>query len=414
MTKPPDPPTKPYLSAQVTRSISAIKKKDMPDTSPSLASTDQAQIELWAKELLSQAGPKDGNLESYPAFFAQIPAVIRKIGTHGFKLPNPDVNTPPVFMEVIRQTRKLPGILCEGLLPETLIYSGDASQIRLAKFLLAKVTLDGIETCVINELIVGTESQVTATLIRCGVPATACDMASEFPVLRSQQDLKKLPIHPLTKQIYFEEEGKEDVLLIPVAPESLIAELHSQSQQPGRWLALRALCAIGGANPVNGGSLCSDIGGAFQLLQAEPPKFSDQTLQQRVARGGPVYTKYSVSNTDVLTFIHTAEINQTTGNKDKRDTERSAYQWFAQTMLAALLEADNMVIEQNATPEKETGGIADYLQRNHADQVSPELARDAANDVFDIVVKNNPSLRQHIADTHIRAMLIQQMVEVLL
>jgi hypothetical protein len=386
----------------------------MPETSPSLVTSDQEHIDLWAKELLAQAGPKDGKLESYPAFFSQIPSVIRKIGTHGFKLPNPDVNTPPVFMEVIRQTRKLPGILCEGLLPETLIYSGDASQIRLAKFLLAKITLDSINTCVINELIVGSESPVAAALIRCGVPAGACDMASEFPTLRSQQDLIKLPIHPLTKQIYFEEEGKEDVLLIPVAPESLIAELHGQSQQPGRWLASRALCAIGGANPVNGGSLCSDMGGAFQLLQAEPPKFTDQTLQTRVARGGPVYTKFSVSNTDVLTFIHTAGIKQTTGNKDKRDTERSTYQWFAQTMLSALIEADNLVAEQDAKPEKETGGIAAYLQRNREEAVSLDIALDAANDVFDIVVKYNPSLRQHIADTHIRAMLIQQLVEVLL
>lgn len=414
MPRPLKLPQKTELGAQIDRSICMIRKKDMPEHWPSLVSTDKEKIILWAKEIFAQTVFEKSKDKDVPAFFQRTAAVIKRIGTHGFKLPNADVDTPPVFAQIDKQSKNPIGILCDGMLPETLTYSGGAGDMPLAKLLLAKITLDGIQTNVINELIEGIKSPITAALIECGMPEAACNMASEFPTRRSQQDLTKIPIHPLTKQIYFEEEGQEDVILIPVAPESLIAELHNQAQQPGRWLALRTLCAIGSTKPQNSGSLCNDMRGAFQLLQAIPPQFTDQSLQSRVARGGQIYTKYSVSSTDVLTFIHTVGIKQTTGNKNQRNTERTAYQWFAQTMLGALLETDTLVAETSMQIKKESDGIAAYLKRNREEEVGPELARDAANDVFDIVIKNNPNLRQHIADTQIRTMLIQQMIEVLL
>ena len=412
------------LKAQVARSISTIRtqpkkgKTPMADSPPILFSTKRVQLDLWAKELLDQSGPKtkDGEAESYKSFLAKVPSVLNNIGTHGFKLPIPEVDTQPIYADSSLKKQKIPGVLCEGDLSEpcTLIFSGNGGDIRVAKFLLAQITLDSIKTSVLNELIKGTESQITAALIRCGVPSIICDMVSDFNNLRLQQDISRLPIHPLTKQIYFEEEGKEDVLLIPVAPESLISKLHSQAQKPGRWLALQGLCAVGGTKPLNGGPLCNDLGGRFQLLQAVPPEFGDRSLQSRVTRGGTVYTKYSVSNTDVLTFIHAAGIEQVTGNKRKRDDERLAYQWFAQTMLAALLETDNLVAARAINPPKESGGIGLYLQRNRDEPVSADVAIDAAHGVFDIVVKYNQNLRQHIADTHIRATLINMMVEILL
>lgn len=401
------------LSGEITRSICTVRKKDMPENVPRLDSAQQEGIGLWATEFLTQTGPKDGKIESFPQFFANIPAVIRKIGTHGFKLPNPDVSTPPVFRDFNPENASMCGILYETLLPETLIYSGDASQIRLAKFLIAKISLDSQETCVLYELIKGDKSPVTAALIKCGVPQSVCDLAAEFFVLRDQQNLSKIPVHPLTKQIFFEEEGKDDLVLIPVAPESMIAELHSQSQIPGRWLASRSLCAIGGANPVNGGSLCSDLGGAFQLLQAEPPKLSDQSLAARIKRGGRIYTLYSIPATDILTFTRTARLNEVIGNQDRRIEEIATYEWFAETMLSPLIEAD-LLIAAGSSAKGEEGGIARYLQRNRNELVTDEIAFDASADVFDIVVKNNKILREHIADSRIRAVLIEKMTEVLL
>jgi hypothetical protein len=410
-TKDPDVIT---LESQVMRSLSTVRKKDMSVDPPTLSSTDDAALGIWAAELMIQAGPKKTDEKDVLDFFKSIPLVLKTIGTHAFKLPNPDVSTVPIysdFQSLLGANRSIPGVLYEDLLPENLVYAGDASKIRLAKFLLAKINLDGQLTSVLDQVLLGSDSSITKALVKAGMPTLAIDLVAQVKDMRAQQSIKSIPVHPLTKQIYFEEEGFDDVMLIPVASERMIAEMHHQASVSGRWMASRALCAVGGANPVNGGALCSDLGGAFQILEASPPNTPDVSIAGRITRGGNLYTPYSVSDTDVLTFVKCAGLEQSVGNAKQRATEIKNYEWFADVLLAPLLAADAHV--HDGLSSQEHGAIGNYLRRDVNSEVQNDLAQDVSVAVLDYIVKNNKSLRAHISDVHIRSMLIEKMTEAL-
>jgi len=410
-TKDPDVVT---LESQVTRSLSTVRKKDMPKDSPALSSADGVSLASWAAELMTQAGPKKSGEQDVLDFFESIPLVLKTIGTHAFKLPNPDVSTVPIYSDFPHPAgaRSMSGVLHEDLLPENLVYAGDASKIRLAKFLLAKIALDGQATNVLNQVLLGLDSSITKALIKAGMPEFAIEMVAQLKDMRAQQSLKSIPIHPLTKQVYFEEEGFEDVMLIPVASERMIAEMHTQASVPGRWMASRALCAIGGANPVNGGALCSDLGGAFQIIEAAPPNSPDVSIAGRMGRGANVYTQYSVADTDILTFMKSAGLEQTVGGAKQRDAEIRNYEWFANALIAPLLAADEHI--DDGLSSQERGGIGNYLRRDRSIEVQIDLAQEAAVAVLEYIVQKNKSLRAHISDVQIRSMLIEKMTEALL
>jgi len=404
------------LALQVTRSISAVKTKDCADTFPSVDSSDPSAIDVWAKELLKQSGPKDTSHASILEFFSQLESTLSNIGTHGFKLPNSKVSMKPIFRDEALPIEKFDGIISEALIPQVLVYSGDSSLLRIAKFLLAKVTIDNVNTNVLSELIIGIESHISSALIRCGVPNTVFDHVKLFIERKNNQDLSKLSIHPLIKQIYFEEEvdGNNDVLIIPVASESLIAEIYNHIRQSNGWLANQKVCAIGEANPVNGGILCSDLGGVFKLLYAEPPKAIDKSLHTRLKRNGNVYFKYDIDNTDINTFIKYARIEQTTGNINIRDKEIALYKWFSNILLAPLLRADYIIEDGIPVPICESSSIIAFLSRNRSEPIAENLAENVAIDVLNAVFKYHPSLKTHVSIMKIRDFLIAQMKETIL
>lgn len=404
----------PSLAGQVRRSLSTVLKKDMPDEIPHLRSDEHATIEAWARELMEQSGPKKIGAEELEKFFNLANILGLLLGTHGFKIPNPDVDTPPIFSDIGADTGELPpGLLHERLLPRPLIYSGDASQIRMAKFFLAKVVIDNQPTTVLQELAKGENAPITRALINCGMSKDVCQAAEVFVELEKNQVLKTIPVHPLTKQIYFEQEGQSEVLLIPVASESMIAELHHQAVKKSiRWLP-RKLCAVGGANPVNGGALCSDLGGAFQILEAAPPRRRDDSLQARLVRGQSVYTRYSIASTDVMTFVKEAALDEKIGNKKLRQEENARYEWFADLLTVPLRAADELV-EAGVKSDGETSAIGTYLRRNRLHPADEQDARGAAVEVLEHVTSHHRSLHDHISDARIREFLIDKMTEELL
>jgi hypothetical protein len=401
------------LASMVERSVCTVKKKDMTDEIPCLSSSDPSGLDLWAQALLAQAGPKEMSSHSINTYFSQLPAILHNIGTHGFKLPNPEVTTRPFFAAKASPWDTTEGLVGETLLSSGLLYSGDAAKIRFAKFLLAKVMFDEQSTRVLDQLLIGPEGALAAALIRAGMPASCCNAIANAYEQQVTNDLARTPIHPLTKQVFYEEEGFDDVIIVPVASEPMIAEMHRQAQIPGRWLASRALCAVGGANPVNGGGLCSDMGGSFQLLMAEPPEALDPSLTTRLARGGRVYTRYSIREDSIRTFTLSAPLEQAVGNLDKRQKEQAAYDWFASVLMAPLLEADEFMAGcRIETGEK--GAIGAYLNRNREEVVAESIAKAAAIEVFDLVARTHKSLNSHTADQRIRDVLIKKMAGELL
>lgn len=401
------------LASMVERSLCTLRKKDMTDEIPCLSSSDPSEVDLWARELLAQAGPKEVTSQNLDNYFSQLPSLLSNIGTHGFKLPNPEVTTRPFFAANSSSLPIPAGLLGETLLPSGLLYSGDAAKIRFAKFLLAKVVLDGQPTRVVDQLRIGQEDALAAALIHAGMPASCCKAIADAYEQQAENDLAVTPIHPLSKQIFYQEEGFDDVIIVPVASESMIAEMHRQAQSPDRWLASRTLCAVGGANPVNGGALCSDIGGSFQLLMAEPPAASDSSLAARIARGGRVYTRYSIREDSIRTWILSAPLDQAVGNLTRRQKEQEAYDWFATVLMAPLLEADHL-LASGTIKTGEKGAIGAYLTRNREEGLSESMAKAAAIEVFDLVARTHKSLNHHTADQRIRDVLIEKMIEELL
>lgn len=407
----------PSLAQKVSRSLSTVRKKDMVEEVPDLHSGDVESLLEWARELMTQSGPKEATPAGLEKFFKTTNEVLSLIGTHGFKIPNPDVATAPFFSDAepvsIRE-----GLLHERLLHKQYVYSGDASQVRLAKFLLAKVKVDGKESNVLNELVQGASNPVAQALIAAGMPDAVCEQVQALKELQASSRLEMVPVHPLTKQIYFEEEGQEDILLIPVTSEAMVIEMQRQAVHPkntARWLASRKLCAIGGANPVNGGALCSDIGGAFQLLEAAPPLAFDKSLLARLDRGGRIYTSYSISNADVLSFVKLASLEDKEGNVKERQEQSDLFAWFASVLVAPLLEADGLIAEtlvEEVSGEKDSMGR--YLRRDRSIDVNEDLAQEAASEVLALIVKTHEKLRDHVSDVRIREALIQNMKEALL
>jgi hypothetical protein len=401
------------LAAMVKRSVCTVRKKDLTDEIPSLGSADSGGLDRWASALLAEAGPKDLSRESLEAYFSQLPSILPNIGTHGFKLPNPEVTTRPIFAAKPNASPLPKGLISEALLPPGLLYSGDAAKIRFAKFLLARVVLDEEPTRVIDQLLLGENSALAAALIRAGMPTSCCKEIAAAYHEQLGSDLAGTAIHPLGKQIFYEEEGYDDVIILPIASEPMIAEMHRQAQSPGRWLASRKLCAVGGANPVNGGGLCSDLGGAFQLLMAEPPGAADSSLAARMARGGRVYTRYSIRGDSIQTFTRAAPLEQIVGNSEQREKEQAAYGWFAEVLMAPLLAADELVAA-GTIAKGEEGAIGAYLKRNRADAIGKAMAQAAAIEVFDLVARTHMGLVRHSADQRIRDVLIEKMTGELL
>jgi len=401
------------LAAMVKRSVCTVRKKDMTDEIPSLWSADPGGLDRWASALLAEAGPKDISPEALDDYFAQLPSILANIGTHGFKLPNPEVSTRPIFADRPTPPSIPRGVVCEALLPPGLLYSGDAAKIRYAKFLLARVLLDDLPTRVLDQLLLGEDSPLAAALIRGGMPAKCCKETAAAYQEQLATDLAGTPIHPLGKQVFYEEEGCEDVIILPVASEPMIAEMHRQAQSTDRWLAARKLCAIGGANPVNGGGLCSDLGGAFQLLMAEPPGAADSSLAARMARGERVYTRYSIREDSIRTFTRAAPLDQTVGNLEKREKEQAAYDWFAEILMAPLVAADDLVTTGTMAPG-ERGAIGAYLKRDREQTIGEAMAQAAAIEVFDFVARTHISLLRHSVDQRIRDVLIEKMTGELL
>ena len=401
------------LASLVKRSVCTVRKKDMTDEIPCLWSADPDGLDRWASALLAEVGPKDTSRESLENYFSQLPSILGNIGTHGFKLPNPEVSTRPIFA-VRPNPASIPrGLIGEALLPPGLLYSGDAAKIRFAKFLLAKVVLDEEPTRVLDQLLLGEDCALAAALIRAGMPTSCCNETAAAYHEQLGSDLAGTAIHPLGKQIFYEEQGYEDVIILPVASEPMIAEMHRQAQSSGRWLASRKLCAVGGANPVNGGGLCNDLGGAFQLLMAEPPGAADSSLAVRMARGGRVYTRYSIRGDNIQTFTRAAPLKQIVGNSEQREKEQVAYDWFADVLMAPLLAADELVAA-GTIAKGEEWAIGTYLKRNREETVGEPMAQAAAIEVFDLVARAHLSLLRHSADQRIRDVLIEKMTGALL
>jgi hypothetical protein len=254
---------------------------------------------------------------------------------------------------------------------------------------------------------------MVAALSRNGMPESCCKEVSDAYQVHLKQDLAKVPIHPLTKQVYFEEEGCEDVILVPVAAETIIREIHRQSQTGGRWLASRTLCAVGGANPVNGGSLCNDLGGAFLLLMAEPPNRTDPSLAARLKRGGKIYTRFSIRQEDIMTFIKAAPLEQLVGNDEKIKKELNAYNWFAGVLLAPLIDARHLT-DDGILHSGENGAIGRFLDQCEGERNDPSVVADAVADVFNYIAQTYKELSAHSADSTCRAFLIEKMTEALL
>ena len=410
------------LPQAVERSLSTVRKKgkkqgstrqaDMAEHPPALLATDTKSLEVWAAELLKQVWPKP--LEEMKALFADASTVLYSIGTHAFKLPNADVDTRPIFADF--PLEPLPaGLLHERLLPKHYVYSGNSQNIQAGKFLLAKIRLDGKETNVFEQLTLGFENSVVKALLKAGLPLEVCVKVKQLSE-EKPHSFESVPVHPLTKQVYFEAEGEEDVLLVPVASEAMIVEFQHQAMFPkntGRWLALRRVCAVGGANPVNGGALCSDFGGAFQILEAVPPQMQDMNLARRIKRGAAVYIRSSIANSDVLTFVSSSHLTGKTGNAKDRDAEQALYSWFAQILGGPLIQADSLAAA-GLEITGEAGAIGDYLRRDRFACTQEELALAAVLEIVKKICQQHERLRNHLADSCVRDNLIEKMKEALL
>ena len=57
----------------------------------------------------------------------------------------------------------------------------------------------------------------------------------------------------------------------------------------------------------------------------------------------------------------------------------------------------------------ESGGIGRFLRRNHEEEISDDMASDAAHEVLDIVTREHKELRQHLADLRISGVLVEIM-----
>ena len=390
----------------VEQSVSSIKKKGMSNEVPALLSEDGSGIDMWSKALLSVAGPKKE--KELTSFFATLHSAVYGMGNFGYKLPNPDVSTRPFFVSGELMPPERGGVICPGLLPLGLIYSGNSGQIRKAKFLMARLSIDGRATNVLQEMLSGA-GPVVAALERAGMPAaTLKQVASAF---ESRGDPLSEPIHALTKQVFFEEEGHEDMLLLPIISESMISTLRTQSQKEKQWLPTM-ICAVGGTKPINGGNLCCDIAGKFSLVMADAPGRVDSTLAARLSRNGKVFSKYSINEVDVHTFVANISLTKVVASFDRRNTENRLYEWFAQVLAAPVISADEL-IDAGVTACGERAEIGAYLQRDRSLPVSEELAQRVAAEIIEVVAKGHKDFVTYAANETVQRVLIAKLTEVL-
>lgn len=407
------------MELRIKRSMSTVRKKDTGNLFPDLFSDNEALMAFWAKALLlscikskldkDESGESAGTGDKYlTKLFSDLPLAARFIGNVGFKTPNPLVDTPPLIITDLPASPP-DGVVGTDWAGMPMGYFGPSVIITAGRMLIARIVLDGVATTVFEQIAKAPDGAVVRALKTAGIPDETLRLIAGCYYATVSIPLRTLPIHPLSKQVYFEEDGEEEILIQPVTSSSLIESFWNANRNgmPLREIPYgsRMFCRVGGGNPVNGGDLSLSITGGFPLLTAAPPNRYFASLQKTIRSGKPIYNQYAVRKECILTFVKSAPKESSVGNLLERKEEHALYEWFAGVLANQIVEAERLVANDPSLEVADDGAISEFLNRDRTQSIEVGLLERVATAIIVAVAIHAKDLKPFVADPVIHRLL---------
>lgn len=340
----------------IRRAIRVIaKREDINAPVVQLNSLDQEQIEKFIRQVHSEIfGKKDIAFESEKMQSGLLSA-ISGMGTVNFKAPDAQVDTLPIWGETQTSPKGYFGE-ADIHIERPVLFGGNAALLGFAGFLTASYQLDGKVKCILTSIL--DHDAVSKAVVRLGVYCETLAKIQQRVAEDQQRSLVNVPIHPLSKQVYWESEQEETILLVPVSGDRLVAEVQRRlKEKSDSYIPQQTRISVGGTKPGNAGKVYLDNGGA-SLLTALPPSPQTNLLQR-------LHIFATCFGTDTIPYdvlqhflyvvpkvnedIHLSTEEKTQGRHKvlhERDAEQAAYHKLIEATLEDAHELADLIQQQ--------------------------------------------------------------------
>lgn len=262
---------------------------------------------------------------------------INGIGSVNWKIPDARVSTPSSIFESSFTDHGIP-VVCTGstLIERPYVYVANAMQTPIAKFLLATCLIDGVATSPLSVAVHQRSSRLFSHLVNAGFTEELMDLVRDiFDTKKALQH--ELPIHPLTKQIFFCEEGADDIILAIGSDDGLLGEFNRRQEAAG-WIPGKVRVMVSGMNPVNAGLVISEKGG-LRVICAQAPiaRFEpNERIAYAIRTGGRLYRPSFISDATVKRFLECVPETVVVQPFEKREAESASYRQVADDIASGI------------------------------------------------------------------------------
>lgn len=364
MTTSKQPVTLTRIAARAARTIP--KKDDIDIPLPRFNSDDLADLRAFVQALWQASSCGQKMTLSDPATESGFLRVVPKIGTINFKSPDAQVDTAPLWAGDMKVPR---GHIGEGNIhiQKPLIFSGNSADAGFASFLTTSFYLNDQISCILLSIIA--DDAVGLALTMEGLSVATVKAIQQAATKAQDRDLATVPVHPLTKQVFWESDKAEPVLLITASADRMVGELHRRLKEAdGHYIPNRISIRVGGTKPANAGATYNEIGGAVPLLMALPPKRmkeSPETIATRLKKTGTIFGFFGskVAEQEVLAhFLKAVPETPEYRPQREREAEANAFHLLAEALLERARDRADLFNECEDINDASYAAIPGYLK----------------------------------------------------
>lgn len=364
MTDNGQPITSARIAARAARTIP--KKDDIAIPSPCLKSADIAELQAFAQAQWQVSSCGQKMALSDPATTLGFLRVVPKMGTINFKSPDAQVDTAPLWSGGMSVPH---GYIGEGSIQiqKPLIFSGNSADAGFASFLAASFYLDDKISCILLSIIA--DDAISQALGKEGLPVAAVNAIRQAAKQAQERDIAGVPVHPLTKQVFWESDKAAPVLLITASADRMVGELHRRLKEADtHYIPNRISIRVGGTKPANAGAVYNEIGGAVPLLMALPPKRFEETpesIAASIKNTGTLFGFFGGRSTErealnrFLKAVPEAPENRT---HRERETEANAFHLLAEALLDRARDRAELFNEHEDINSPAYAAVPGYLK----------------------------------------------------
>lgn len=299
------PITQDRIAARAARTVP--KKDDISIPLPRLCTANNEELRIFVRAQWQASSCGQKMALSDPGAASGFLRVAPKMGTVNFKSPDAQVDTAPLWSGEMRIPQ---GYIGEGNIhiQKPLIFSGNSTDAGFASFLAASFYLDDQISCVLLSIIAG--DAINHALIAEGLSADATDAIRRAAKLAQSRNMASVPIHPLTKQVFWESDDAEPMLLITASADRMVGELHRRMMEADSYyIPNRISICVGGTKPGNAGAVYNEIGGGgpVSLIMALPPSRINDTpesIASRLKKTGTIFGFFGRLRTEQEALTH--------------------------------------------------------------------------------------------------------------